>query len=49
MELNRESALTGMRKIQAPEPICIDPHFTPQFFAELWGMSPATVTRTRVE
>jgi len=33
------------RGIQGPEPLIIDPHYSPQFFAELWGMSPATVVR----
>jgi len=28
-----------------PQPIAIDPHFSPQFYAELWGMSPSTVVR----
>jgi hypothetical protein len=28
-----------------PVPIPIDPHFSPQFYAELWGMSPSTVVR----
>ena len=28
-----------------PEPITIDPHFSPQFYAELWGTSRSTVTR----
>ena len=28
-----------------PEPIIIDPHFSPQFYAELWGISPSTVER----
>jgi hypothetical protein len=28
-----------------PEPIRIDPHFSPQFYAEPWGMSPSTVIR----
>ena len=23
----------------------VDPHFSPQFYAELWGMSPSTVVR----
>ena len=31
--------------IQAPEPITIDPHFSPAFYAELWGVSVSTVTR----
>jgi hypothetical protein len=28
-----------------PQPIVIDQHFSPQFYAELWGMSPSTVVR----
>jgi len=28
-----------------PCPIPIDPHFSAQFYAELWGMSPSTVIR----
>jgi hypothetical protein len=28
-----------------PCPISIDPHYSPQFYAELWGMSPSTVVR----
>jgi len=27
------------------QPIPIDPHYSPQFYAELWGVSPSTVTR----
>lgn len=27
------------------EPIKIDPHYSPQFYAELWGLSPSTVLR----
>jgi hypothetical protein len=34
-----------MIKITQPEPIVIDPHYSPQFYAELWGMSPSTVVR----
>ena len=32
-------------RIIDPEPIAIDPHFSPQFYAELWGVSAATVIR----
>ena len=32
-------------KFVHPEPIIIDPHFSVQFYAELWGMSPSTVVR----
>jgi len=28
-----------------PLPIQIDPDFSPQFYAELWGLSPSTVLR----
>jgi hypothetical protein len=28
-----------------PEPITIDQHYSPQFYAELWGLSPSTVVR----
>ena len=34
-----------MTRITPPEPIAIDPHFSPQFYAELWGMSSSTVVR----
>jgi hypothetical protein len=34
-----------MRKVVAPEPITIDPHYSPQFYAELWGTSASTVVR----
>ena len=33
------------RSMQAPQPIPIDPHYSPQFYAELWGMSASTVVR----
>ncbi len=32
-------------RVVLPEPIVIDPHYSPQFYAELWGMSPSTVIR----
>jgi hypothetical protein len=28
-----------------PLPIPVDPHYSPQFYAELWGMSASTVVR----
>jgi hypothetical protein len=28
-----------------PKPVVIDPHYSPQFYAELWGTSPSTVVR----
>ena len=34
-----------MPKVLQPEPITIDPHYSPQFYAELWGTSPSTVVR----
>ena len=34
-----------MHKVLPPEPITIDPHYSPQFYAELWGMSASTVIR----
>jgi hypothetical protein len=27
------------------EPITVDPHFSPRFYAELWGISESTVLR----
>jgi hypothetical protein len=33
------------RAFAEPQPIVIDPHYSPQFYAELWGMSPSTVIR----
>jgi hypothetical protein len=27
------------------QPITIDPHYTPRFYAELWGLSESTVLR----
>jgi hypothetical protein len=27
------------------QPIQIDPHFSPKFYAELWGLSESTITR----
>ena len=34
-----------MPKITPPEPIVVDPHYSPQFYAELWGLSVSTVVR----
>jgi hypothetical protein len=34
-----------MSKLLAPEPVTVDPHFSPQFYAELWGLSVSTVIR----
>jgi hypothetical protein len=35
----------GVGNLSHPEPITIDPHYSPRFYAELWGMSPSTVVR----
>jgi len=32
-------------RIIEPQPVVIDPHFSPQFYAELWGIHPTTVIR----
>jgi hypothetical protein len=34
-----------VKKILDPEPVSIDPHYSPQFYAELWGISVSTVIR----
>jgi hypothetical protein len=34
-----------MAKTSPPEPIIIDPHFSAQFYAELWGTSASTIVR----
>jgi hypothetical protein len=34
-----------MNRIVEPEPIVIDPHFSPQFYAELFGTSTSTILR----
>ncbi len=36
--------MTSSRPAEA-QPILIDAHYSPQFYAELWGVSPSTVTR----
>ena len=33
------------RPIDPPQPIVIDPHYSPQFYAEWWGTSRSTVIR----
>ena len=33
------------RTIESPQPVVIDQHYSPQFYAELWGMSVSTVVR----
>ena len=30
---------------QDVQPVTIDPHYTPRFYAELWGLSESTVLR----
>ena len=32
-------------RIIDPDPIVVDPHYSPQFYAELWGTSVSTVVR----
>jgi hypothetical protein len=34
-----------MNRIIDPEPITVDPHYSPQFYAELFGLSPSTILR----
>jgi hypothetical protein len=34
-----------MQRVLQPEPITIDPHYSPQFYAELWGLSVSTTVR----
>ena len=33
------------RGFEEPQPVIIDQHFSPQFYAELWGVSRSTVLR----
>jgi hypothetical protein len=33
------------REGQNPDQVVIDQHFTPQFYAELWGVSTSTIIR----
>jgi len=33
------------RAFVEPQPIVVDPHYSPQFYAELWGLSTSTVVR----
>ena len=33
------------RSLTEPQPISIDPHYSAQFYAELWGISVSTVVR----
>ena len=35
----------ALSKLNQVQPVPIDPHYSPQFYAELWGLSPSTVTR----
>jgi hypothetical protein len=34
-----------MSKSDQPSPVTVDPHYSPQFYAELWGMSASTAIR----
>jgi hypothetical protein len=35
-----------MHKVMSePQPVVVDPHYSPQFYAELWGISQSTVIR----
>ncbi len=34
-----------IHKVVPPAPVTIDPHYSPQFYAELWGTSASTVVR----
>jgi len=36
---------TRSTNIRLSEPIILDPHFSPQFYSELWGISAQTVVR----
>lgn len=33
------------RIFETPQPVVIDQHYSPQFYAELWSVSPSTVIR----
>jgi hypothetical protein len=35
----------ALSRFDEVQPIPIDPHYSPQFYAELWGVSVSTVTR----
>ena len=41
----RPGAANLMSRILPPKPIVIDPHYSPQFYAELWGIHVSTVVR----
>jgi len=32
-------------EVMKPEPVPVDAHYSPQFYAELWGISVSTVIR----
>jgi len=34
-----------IRTMTTPQPVVVDPHYSPQFYAELWGLSVSTVLR----
>jgi hypothetical protein len=44
MQRRLDSSTNGVNSSR-PEPITIDPHYSPQFYAELWGMSASTIIR----
>lgn len=33
------------RTIEPPQPVVVDQHYSPLFYAELWSVSPSTVIR----
>jgi hypothetical protein len=35
----------GAGNVSQSGPITIDPHYSPRFYAELWGASPSTIIR----
>lgn len=41
----RTTTAAGGTQRESPLPIPVDPHYSPQFLAELWGTSPSTVVR----
>ncbi len=35
----------SMNRVVDPQPVVVDQHYSPQFLAELWGISPSCVIR----
>jgi hypothetical protein len=33
------------KAVTEPQPVVVDPHYSPQFYAELSGLSPSTIIR----